>query len=173
MSNVTRLDDLRQKGRDHAAIKAALISVFGLDEDEQTFADMLEGESDLPEFCALALREAKTREALAEGLTGLIDSLKARRERLLHSVDRARALVADAMAEAGEKRIVAPDMTIALRQGKPRLILDEERLPDAYKIAKTTYKADRAAIQAAVDRGDVPDGVQIANGHPFVVVSQR
>ena len=173
MTNVTRLDNLRQKGRDHAGVRKELVEVFALDEDEQAFLDTLEGESDFPELCALALREAKTREALAEGLTGLIDSLKARRERLLHSVDRARAIVADAMAESGEKRIVAPDMTIGLREGRPRLIIDEARLSVAYKTPHTTYKVDKAAVQAAVDRGEVPDGVQIANPRPYVVISQR
>jgi hypothetical protein len=173
MSNVTRLDNLPQKGRERALLKEWLATAFGLDETEQAFADTLEGADDLPELCELALREAKTREALAEGLSGLIDALKARRERLLDSVDRARAAVADAMANANERRLIAPDMTISLREGKPRLIIDVDRLPEAFRVAKTTYKPDRPAIQAAVDRGDVPEGVEIANPRPYVVISQR
>jgi seryl-tRNA synthetase len=170
---IIRLDQLRNEARKHSVLKDRLKEAFSLDEDDQALIDTLEGESDFRDLCAQALREVKAREAMAEGLAALINSLKARRERMEASAERVRALVAEAMLEAGEKKLAAPDMTISVRQGKPRLIIDEARLPLAYKVEKITHKVDRDAVQRAVDRGDVPQGVQIANGAPFVTISNR
>lgn len=173
MSNIVRFDALKQEGRQHAETRRRLAEAFNLGEEDQALIDTLEGESDYPEMLAAALREAKAREAMAHGLSGLIDALKARKERLETSAERVRLIAAESMLEAGEKKLACADMTISVRQGKPRLIIDEERLPAAFKVEKVTYKADRAAIQEAVDHGDVPEGVQIANGAPFVTISTR
>jgi hypothetical protein len=170
---VIHLNDIRNEGRKYALLKDQLIAMFGLDAEDRALIDTLEGESDFAELCAAALREAKAREAMARGLKELIETLKLRKDRIEHSVKRTRALVTEAMLDAGTRKIIAPDMTVSLRDGKPRLDIDEERLSIAFKVPVTTYQVDKAAVQASVDRGDVPDGVQITNGSPILTVTVR
>jgi hypothetical protein len=167
MSNVI---SLRAEGVKHAEIRKQIAEAFGLDDDDQALIDTLEGQSDFADLCAAALREANARKAMAEGLTQLIDEMCKRKERLLHSYQRTRAIVAEAMLNAGERKLMLPDMTVSVRMGKPRLIIDEAALSDRYKIPQVVFKTNKEAIQADVDKGDVPEGVQIANPQPVITV---
>jgi len=167
MSNVY---SLRAEGVKHAELRKQIAEAFGLDDDDQALIDTLEGASDYPELVAAALREGKACEAMANGLSTLIDDMCKRRDRLLHSYQRVRAIVAESMLNAGERKLTLPDMTVSVRCGKPRLIIDEAALSDRYKIPQVVFKTNREAIQADVDKGDVPEGVQIANGQPVLTV---
>lgn len=167
---MTVVYSLRSEGVKHAELRRQIAEAFGLDDEDQALKDTLEGESNFPDLCALALREAKAREAMAEGLQGLIDKMRERKARLEHSAKQIRAVVAEAMLNAGEKKLPLPDMTVSVRMGKPRFIIDETALPDRYKLAVVTMKPNKDAIQADVDNGIVPDGVQIANAQPVLTV---
>jgi hypothetical protein len=74
------------------------------------------------------------------------------------------------MLNAGEHKLTMPDMTASVRMGKRRLIIDDANLPDRFKIPVTTFKTNRDAVQEAVDHGDVPDGVTIANAQPVLTI---
>lgn len=167
MSNVHQL---RAEGVKHAELRKQIAEAFGLDDDDQALIDTLEGESDFAELCAFALREAKAREAMADGLQSLIEQQRQRKSRLEHASQQIRAIVAEAMMNAGEKKITAPDMTVSVRMGKPKLIIDDARLPDRYKLPQIKMVPNKEAIQADVDNGDVPEGVQIANPQPIITV---
>lgn len=165
------LNDLKNEGRNHAELRERIKEAFGLTDDDQALADTLEGESGFQELCIGALREAKAREAMAKGLAGLIEDLHTRKGRLEHSAERIRALVANAMVEAGERKFVADDMTISVRDGKSKpTVSDAARLPDRYKLVTTIIKPNMDAIRDAVAQGDVPDGVEISNGGPVLTV---
>lgn len=161
---------LRPAAIKHADLRQQLKEAFGLDDEDQALADTLEGESDFLDLCAAALREAKAREAMAEGLNGLITDMQTRKARMEHGAERIRQIVAEAMLEAGERKITAPDMTVSVRDGKPKLSFDIDRLPDRYKTPVTTFKPNKEAIQKAVDHGDVPEGVTISNGGPVLTL---
>jgi hypothetical protein len=165
------LNDLKKEGRAYAELRERMKEAFGLTDDDQALADTLEGESEFPNFCVAALREAKAREAMAKGLSGLIEDLHTRKGRLEHSAERIRALVAGAMMDAGERKFVADDMTISVRDGKSKpIVTDGDRLPDRYKMATTIIKPNMDAIREAVAHGDVPDGVEISNGGPVLTI---
>jgi hypothetical protein len=168
------LNDLKKEGRNHAELRERIKEAFGLTDDDQTLADTLEGESGFQELCIAALREGKAREAMAKGLAGLIEDLQTRKGRLEHSAERIRALVAAAMMDAGERKFVADDMTISVRDGKSRpTVSDAARLPDRFKMATTIVKPNMDAIRDAVAHGDVPEGVEISNGGPVLTVRIR
>lgn len=169
-AQVTNVFNLRGEALRHKELREQIAAAFDLAADDEALRDTLEGETEFPELCALALREAKAREAQAEGLEALIKSMKSRKERLEHSAKQMRALIAEAMLDAGEKKLSLPDMTVSVRMGKPRLVIDESALPDRYKVPHITFKPNKDAIQEAVDHGDVPDGVQIANAQPVITV---
>jgi hypothetical protein len=167
---MTNVYSLRAEGVKHAELRRQIAEAFGLDDDDQALKDTLEGESDFNDLCALALREAAARKAMAEGLQTLIDTMQKRKARLMHAHDSIRAVVSEAMLNAHEKKLTLPDMTVSVRMGKPRLVIDETALPDRYKLAVVTMKPNKEAIQADVDNGIVPDGVQIANAQPVLTV---
>jgi hypothetical protein len=167
---MTNVYSLRAEGVKHAELRRQIAEAFGLDDDDQALRDTVDGESDFTDLCALALREAAARKAMAEGLQTLIDTMQKRKARLMHAHDSIRAVVSEAMLNAHEKKLTLPDMTVSVRMGKPRLIIDETALPDRYKLAVVTMKPNKEAIQADVDNGIVPDGVQIANPQPIITV---
>jgi hypothetical protein len=165
------LNDLKAEARNHAELRERIKEAFGLDDDAQALADTLEGESGFREICIAALREAKAREAMAEGLATLVKDMQTRKGRLEHSAERIRALVAGAMMDAGERKFVADDMTISVRDGKPKTtVRDEARLPDRYKMAVVTTKPNMDAIRDAISHGVVPDGVEISNAAPVLTI---
>src|SRR5690606_21435558 len=117
----------------HAELRKQIAELFSLDENDQALRDTLEGESDFAELCGAALREAKNREAMAEGLQARLNELRQRKDRMEHAAKHIRAIVAEAMLNAGEKKLVLPDMTVSVRMGKPNLVIDEASIPDRYK----------------------------------------
>lgn len=169
----TEFHGIRYAAITHADLREQLKQAFGLDDDDQVLADTLEGESAFVEILAAALRECKAKEAMAEGLKGLIADMQTRKARLEHTAERIRQIVADAMLEAGERKLALDDMTVSVRQGKPKIVPDIERLPDRYKVPVLTFKPNKDAIQEAVDRGDVPEGVTITNGSASLTIRVR
>jgi hypothetical protein len=167
MSNVYAL---RAEGVRHAELREQIKQIGGLSDEDQTLLDTLEGASSFPELVGLVIREAKASEAMAEGLQSLIDAMQQRKARLLHRAKQYRATVAEAMINAGERKLTLPDVTLSVRMGKPRLIIDEAAISDRYKVPQITFKTNKEAIQADVDKGDVPEGVQIANPQPVLNV---
>lgn len=167
------MSDILQSAKNHALLRERLKAAFQLEDDDQTLIDSLEGESDFTEICAKVLRQALEREAMADAMDSLIERNMARRERHTEAAKRIRAIVAEAMIEAGERRFKTPDMTVSVRDGKPKLIINPDELWPAYTKTETVTKPDRDKIQAAVDRGEVPDGVQISNGGPSITVRSK
>lgn len=164
---------LRPLARVHARLREMLALAYGLDADDEALRDTLEGESNFTDECVNALRNANIREAYAAGCDVLIKRLQERKARWLAGRDAIRASVTEAMQEAGEMRITAADMTVSFRVGKPKLIIDESALAPSFKISETVYSVDRERVQAAVDRGEVPVGVQITNGQPSITVRMK
>lgn len=167
---MTVVYSLRSEGVKHADLRRQIAEAFGLDDEDQALADTLEGASDFPELCALALREAAARKAMAEGLQTLIDAMQKRKARLMHAHDSIRAVVAEAMLNAGEKKLPLPDMTVSVRMGKPSIKADVDRIPDRYKLPVVSWKANMDAIKADIDKGDVPEGVTISNAAPILTI---
>lgn len=152
----------------HRRLKQRLIDLYDLEEDDPTLIDTLEGVSDLNEAIVQILREARYAGSQAEALKGLISEMGVRKERFERKEASLRNSATWAMEESGLSRIDAPDMTITVRPGKPKLIIDDDRLPQEFK--KARWSPDKALVQAAVDHGNVPEGVEIANGGSVLTV---
>lgn len=162
--------DLPHHARNHAILRDRLKDAYGLEDGDEALIDTLDGESDFKSLALSALRKAKEREALAVALSSMIADMQARKRRIEEGADRLRAIVADAMLDAGESKIPAPDMTVSVRMGRPKVIIDEARLPECFKEVVQTTKVNKAAVQESVDKGDVPEGVTVANPIPVLTV---
>lgn len=162
---------LRAEGMRYADLKQQIATAFDLDDHDQALLDTVSGESNFRELCSLAIREAMMAENMADAVDAQIEKLKARKARFLHKCERLRQIVAEAMIEAGERKIVEADVTITVRDGKPKTsVADFDRLPDRYKVVVPTFKANMDAIRADCERGNVPEGVAISNAGPVLTV---
>ena len=165
--------DLTQSARNHGLLRQRLAEAFGLDEHDEAIQDTLDGESDFKEMAVKVLRYCLEREAMAEAMDAIIEANKARKARHKDAATKGRALIAEAMIEAGEAKIIAPDMTISVRMGSPRKIIDVDTLPFDFREEVVTYKPKRDLIDEACANGDVPEGVTITNGSPVLTVRSK
>lgn len=161
---------LTGSARQYAEIKDALKSAYGLDDDDAALLDTLEGETDLQELIATALREAKRREAMSDAMRAIIADGQARKARHDHAADVIRAAVACAMQDAGLKKLELPDMTITMRAASPSVtVVNDAALPDwAWRIKR---ELDRPAIKARA--AELGDAVVMSNGAPSLTIRTK
>jgi hypothetical protein len=113
----------------HKALALAIARDFP-EADEETLTDTLEGASDLPQLLIAVLRSREVDLSLIEALHRRLETQRARLERLQSRAEQKRVLVTTAMQEAGLKRLVAPDFTVSLRAGPPKVVvIDESQIP--------------------------------------------
>lgn len=154
----------------YAELRARLAEAFGLSEDDQAVLDTAEGESDLPELIAKAMREIVRREAQANAMSAIIADNEERRARHQHAARGGRTAIAHALEAAGLRKLEFPDMTISLRMTRPALrIVDESRLPDwAWRVKRELNKAE---IIARSD--ECGDAIQFSNAEPALTVRTK
>ena len=146
------------------------IKALDPDIDETTLADTVEGLTDLHEILAATVRAALTDEAMAEGLKGYIEELRSRLTRLAERAAQRRHIVRDAMVEADLKRIVAPDLTLSVRQGSPALVVvDEIAIPQPYWVPREP-RLDRSGLLNDLKRGMHVAGAELGNPEPVLSV---
>ncbi len=136
-----------------AELRERLKAEFGLDDDDQTLADTIEGETDLPEQIARLARYALRCEAYAEGMKSLIRENTERKARLETRAAKLRGVIAWAMSDSGMTKLPLPDMSLSLSVGKPPLIVDEGAvIPD--ELCRIKREPDKTAIRGAIERGE-------------------
>lgn len=163
-------NDLAVALQNDRSLKAQLIAQFPeLGDDEQALIDTLDGLSDLDEQIVTALRLAIEREAMAEGLAGLIKQMADRKARLAIGAENIRSAVLSTMVEAGRSKIMSADMTITVTPGRPGVtVIDDASLPSDMVVV--TRRADMKAINAAVKVGRVIPGTAPKNPRPYLTV---
>jgi len=143
------------------------------DLDDETLFDTLEGLSDLPDLVGELVRSALDDEAMITGLKWRCEAMAARLSRLKERHQKKRAMAAWAMGMAGLSTVKQPDFSVSLSEGAYRLELqDESAIPGLYLVPQPP-KLDKAAISAALKRGETIDGAQLVQGQPFITVSTR
>lgn len=153
-------------------LKSQLIAEFP-DLDEQTLHDTLEGLSDLQEILSAVVRSALDDEALVSALTGRLDDLKARLERIDDRAARKRRLVLRVMTETGLRKITEADFTASLRTGAPSVLIHAEAQIPAVYWKPQVPKLDKQTILAALKAGVEVRGAELQPGQPQLSVRTR
>ena len=155
------MQDIDHEATRYETIKAHLMEEYD-DLDDETLADTLEGLTDLREILAATLRSALDDEAFAQGLKERIEAMRARLLRLKSRAQHKRSACARAMAQTDIKRIMAPDLTVSLRQGPPKLVIeDEASIPEAYwKVPDPVLS--RTELKQAMQAGRSVPGAELA-----------
>ncbi len=141
-------------------------------DDNAALHDTLQGATNLDELITLTMRAAMEREDQGKAIAERIEILKRRKDRLEAGAQKLRAMVLQAMSEADLKKIAAPDFSLSVGQGKPKiLIVDEDLIPDHLcRISRTPSKT-MIADEMAAGR-DVP-GATRGNPQSFLTIHTR
>lgn len=134
-------------------LKERLKAEFGLDDDDQTLLDTLDGETELDGHLIAMLRKARHDEANAEALANIIKDNQERKKRLEARAGKLRALVTWALSETGQKRLEAPDFTASLAKSKPPLLVTDEETAITIFPKCRPPELDRAALRESLLNG--------------------
>lgn len=157
------IHDLEQAVR---AIRAAFPSIT---EDEELFADTLEGETNLHEIIGKLVDQSREQKANGVAVACMIDALSAREEAWKSREAATRALILKIMNMASQRKIVLPQATVSIANGRAAIIVtDESQLPeDCFVVEK---KVSKTKIKAMIDRGETVPGAVISNGNETLTI---
>lgn len=154
-----------------AELREKLKVEYGLDDDDQTLADTLEGAFDLNEQIARIARDALRSEAMAAGIAMLIKDTMTRKARLEHRAEKLRGIVRWAMSESGTKKIPADDMTLSLSPARAPLLIDEDaELPD--RLTRIKREPNKIAIREAIEAGEEVPGARLGNASMTLTIKR-
>jgi hypothetical protein len=143
------------------------------DGDEDFIRDTLEGETDLEGLVGKLLASISEDEAHEAGLKAYLDDMKARKDRFGKRADTKRALIANALEIAGQKKVETPFATVTLTAVKPKAIVTEEAdIPTDYWKPQAP-KLDLTALSAALRDGAEIPGATLSNGSITVTIRKR
>jgi hypothetical protein len=162
----------------HNALREKLKAEFGLEDDDEALIDTLDGISDLKELIAVAARQARYEAAQAEACKAIIAAVQARMARRAEKAERLRDAIAHAMEDAGERKIDAPDCTISVRAGKPKLVIERPcggASPGRFVNVKRVYSWNVTAISEAIALFDqeAMDLAHWSNPEPILTLRSR
>lgn len=141
--------------------------------DDETLRDTLEGLSQLPDLIQEVVRSSLYDQVLITGLKARLDEMQERLERLKTRCDKKRALACSTMVSAGLERMQAPDFSLSIRHGPPRLeVVDEAQIPDHFLVPQAP-RLDRAGLLNALKRGEAIEGAVLLNGEPHIAVRTK
>lgn len=148
-----------------------------LADDSETLLDSLSGLDNFEEQIVAIMRQVAEREAYAKALSELMAGMHERKQRLENGAKWLRAAVLHAMQEAGVPKIRAPDMSLSVSPGKPKLVIvDEAAIPAEFLRVKT--EPDKKAIAEWLSNltpfdADPPSWVTWGNPQPFLSVHRK
>jgi Siphovirus Gp157 len=132
------------------------------EENEETLADTIAGETQLDGAVLAVLREALWREAQSKAISGMIEKLRDRKTRLEVGADSLRAVALKAMQDAGRQSIKASDMSVSIGRGLPKIIItDETMIPSVF--VRIKREPDRTAIRNDLQAGNNVPGATLGN----------
>jgi hypothetical protein len=141
-------------------------------DDEQLFADMLDGEGGSAVQILERLVEASIEaDSLAEGAKLRRADMNARVNRLERRRDALRAVALDALTALTLRRLERPTWTASLYHIPAPLLIDEDALPDQWW--RTKREPKRAEIHAELNAGGEIPGAQLGNGRVGISVKTK
>lgn len=156
----------------HEYLREQLRSQFP-EADEETLADTLEGLTSLPEMLAALARSSLEDQSLGAALRQRLDDMRSRLQRLEHSVDAKRKVLASVMERAQLRKLTEPDFTLSLRQTPPGLVVQDEAAVPADYWKPQPARLDRQQLLSRLKAGFEVPGASLGNGGVTVSVRTR
>lgn len=166
-------EEILRKETSHYLILADQLKAQFAEIDDETLRDTLEGLSQLPDLIQEVVRSSLYDQVLLSALKARLEEMQERLERLKVRFEKKRALACSTMVSAGLERMQAPDFSVSLRQGPPRLeVLDEALVPDHFLVPQAP-RLDRAGILNALKRGEAIEGAVLLEGEAHIQVRTK
>jgi hypothetical protein len=146
------------------------------EEDDESLADTLSGESNLEEAIAALIRSGESDQWMIDGISVRMTELAERQQRAVNRIERRRDLAASVMERAELKTIKASDMTITLSARAGNLVVtDETLIPIQYWVEPEPppYRLDKNAVKAALKANTEVPGASLSNGSVSITVRKR
>lgn len=154
-----------------------LCALLGEDDDERLKLDMLEAETPLFDVVQLLLSGIEDDEGLIAALDVQIQLRINRKDRAKLRIEQRKALILSLMETAGVPKLPLPEATVWKSDRKGTLkVTDLDALPEGFFTEEPQPPKrvpDKAAIEAAAEQGQLPDGVQRTNGQTVLNIRRR
>lgn len=144
------------------------------DADDDTIADTVAGMSDLEDMLAEVARSIADDKAAAAACQLRLDDMATRKKRHEDRAATKRDCIASVMDRAGLRKVSAPDVTLSLGRGKPKVIITDEAqvIADGYGIQPDPV-IDRVTLRAALEAGNEVKGATLGNAAPVLTVRTK
>lgn len=149
-------------------LKAHLREIAG--DDVEAIADTIEGEIDLRGLICLAAEQNALDVAQVNGIAGLIEDLRARKDRIEKRIAMRRVAILAAMASGEIKTIETPAGTISRKAVPPSVLILEESAIPAEFWKPSDPKLDKKAVGDALKAGREVPGAMMSNGGETISV---
>lgn len=123
------------------------------DEDEQLAQDFFEGETNIHRVAARIWEQVARDTEILAGIKERKAAIAERQDRLERRVEVGKAAIGDVLRRAHLKKLELPEVTLSVRDGKPKLeIVDKEAVPPSFQ--RATYAPDKTMINEAYTDSD-------------------
>lgn len=140
-----------------------------LAEDDDLFADVLEGETTLHETLGKLVDMAREQKAMQTAVDEMIIALNARGDLWQKRETATRALILKLMNIAAQRKVVLPQATIAIANGRKGVVItDEEALPPEAFVMRRFVS--RTQIKDLLEAGKEVPGAALTNGAETLVL---
>lgn len=134
-------------------------------DDEETYLDTLDGETDALDILDRALACEMSDRALVDAIKAQIEALGTRAARIGNRADAHRRVQKQVMQAIGLRKVERPLATLSLRAGSVSVkITDETAIPSQLCTVKTITSPDKAAIRAQIEAGETVPGAELVRG---------
>jgi len=143
------------------------------DGDEQLFHDMLTGESDIDRVASRIWEQVARDTEILAGIKERKAILAERQDRLERRAEAGKAAIGEVLRRAHLKKLELPEVTLSVREGKPKLeIVDKDAVPASFQ--RATYAPDKTAINEAYNDSDaLPNWLTRLDAKPVVTARTK
>lgn len=152
-------------------IEAMAAALAPYRDDEETFLDTLDGETDCLDLLDREIAAMQADESLADAIRAQIAALTARRDRIDMRAAAHRSNAGMILRAIGYTKAERPLATVSIRPGNLSVqITDEAEIPSQLTREKVTRTPDKAAIMAQLEAGETVPGASLVRGADIISV---
>jgi len=157
---------------DQALINHIAGELADVADDEETFWDTLDGETDVMTVVGSVLGQYNELSQSVSAITALMDKYETRRHTMQQRQKRLVNVLQLIMTATNQTKIPHPYGTAYVRKGSERVVItDEGEIPT--QLTKTVKTPDKAAIKAQLKQGVKIDGAELQVGPDSISIRMK
>jgi len=138
-------------------------------DDEETFLDTLDGQTDAVEILDRLVLQRAFAQSAHNAAKDTAALFTARAQRQVEKIDRITEILGEIMDAMGSEKVTLPIATVTRTKPRAKVeILDESEIPS--QLMRVKSSPDLTAIKAQLDAGENVPGAIITQGQPGISV---